>query len=143
MTVAQPPTSSSGPRQGAQGERVRVTGPARHRVQRHLGRHPEEDRRLDDLYLRSLMRTQLGLAARVLLLLAAGMGVLPALFAIDSDVFSLRMAGLPLVWLLLGVLIYLLVYLLGRYYVRRAEQNESHYIDLVRRRDERNRGRSQ
>lgn len=120
-------------------QRVRVTGPP----QRTITPPPlavEDDSRLGDVYLRSLLRAQLGLALRVLVLLALGIGSLPALFVLTPDLWGTRLAGLPPAWLLLGVLTYPYLYLLGRYYVARAESNEQHYADLVRHREERERG---
>ena len=44
---------------------------------------------------------------------------------------DLHVLGLPLGWLLLGVLVYPLLVLLGWVYVRRAERNERHFADLM------------
>jgi hypothetical protein len=64
------------------------------------------DDRLGEVYLRSLLRAQLGLAARVLVLLALGIGSLTVLFVVVPWVLEVQLAGLPLAWLLLGVLTY-------------------------------------
>lgn len=123
--------SSLGPAQ-----RVRVTGPPRRRpIPPPLDQDPDVDDRLGDVYLRSLLRAQMGLAARVLVLLVLGIGSLPAVFALNPGLLEIRIGGLPLPWLLLGVLTYPYLYVLGRYYVRRAERNERHFVDLVQRRD--------
>lgn len=133
--------AGSAPDHGQASRRVRVTGPARRRTSTNslgtggtVGVPNPEDRVIDDLYLQSLMRAQLGLAVRIVVVLAVAMALLPALFAIDPELFDLRIAGIPMVWLILGVMIYPMLVLLGRTYVRRAERNEQHYIDLVRRR---------
>jgi hypothetical protein len=46
----------------------------------------------------------------------------------------MRVAGVPLPWLLLGLVVYPLLVLLGWVYVRRAERNEQTFSDLVDRR---------
>ena len=43
----------------------------------------------------------------------------------------MRVLGVPLPWLLLGVVVYPFLVLLGWLYVRRAERNERDFADLV------------
>lgn len=117
-------------------QRVRVTGPPRRRTPPGRVLDADPDSRLGEVYLGSLMRAQLGLAARVLALLALGIGSLPLLFVLVPGLAGVRVLGVPLSWLLLGVLTYPFLYVLGGYYVRRAERNERHFADLVRGRDE-------
>lgn len=112
--------------------RVRVTGPPR-RSPSPLPRAADidADTPLGDVYLGSLLRAQLGLAARVLLLLTVGVGSLPLLFYLFPGLAGVDVAGLPLSWLLLGVGVYPYLLLLGLHYVRRAEHNEASFAELL------------
>lgn len=81
--------------------------------------------------MRSLLREQLRLARRVLLLLAVTVGVLPLLFAVVPGISEVRPFGVPLPWLLLGVVVYPWLVVLGWLYVRTAEANERDFADLM------------
>ena len=115
-------------------ERVRVTGPPRHtsvgRAASRLG-DVHEQTALGDVYLRSLLRAQIGLALRLLLLLAVTLGVLPLAFHLWPSLSDIRLLGIPLPWLLLGVLVHPFLLLLAWRYVRSAERNERVFADLV------------
>lgn len=111
--------------------RVRVTGPPR--------RHPplartgdiDAETRLGGMYMRSLLREQLRLAGIVLTALVGTLGVVPMLLHLVPALADLRLLGLPLVWLVLGVLVYPYLVLLGWLYIRRAERNERHFAELM------------
>ncbi len=80
---------------------------------------PDEDR------LRRLIRAQWRaavLAGGVLVLL---LGSLPLLFALSPALAALRVAGVGIAWVVLGVLAYPVLYAIGRWYVARAEANEA------------------
>ena len=114
-------------------DRVRVTGPdrqARARPQPRTG-DIDEETPLGKVYLGSLLREQLLLAARILGLLAVTVGSLPLVFFLAPGLDGVRVAGLPLAWLVLGVLVYPWLVVLGWRYVRRAERNERHFAELV------------
>ncbi len=113
--------------------RVRVTGPERRTTTRPWASDLEEEASLEAVYLGSLLRAQLALAARVLLVLALTVGSLPLLLLVDG-VASVEVAGVPLTWVLLGGLVYPWLVLLGWRYVRRAERNERDFVDLTDRR---------
>lgn len=117
-------------------QRVRVTGPPRRSrvVPHHDGDALDADTRLGDVYLGSLMRAQLALAGRVLVLLGVGVGGLPLTFHLLPGLARTHVAGLPLSWLLLGVAVYPFQLLLGRHYLRRAEANEASFAELLSRR---------
>ena len=87
--------------------------------------------RLGDALLRSLMRAQLRLAGVVLLLLAVSLGALPLIFAVAPGVRRMHVLGIPLPWLLLGVLVYPVLLGLGWFYVRYAERNEAGFTRLL------------
>lgn len=83
----------------------------------------------------SLLREQLRLAVLILLALTTGVGSLPLLFHLAPDLAALRVLGVPLPWLLLGVAVYPFLVLLGWLYVRAAERNEHDFADLVETRE--------
>jgi hypothetical protein len=112
--------------------RVRVTGPPRrtHAPRARTG-DIDEQTALGDVYLGSLLREQLLLAARILGLLALSVGSLPLLFHLFPGLGELDILGLPLAWLLLGVLAYPWLLLLGHRFVRVAERNERDFAVLL------------
>lgn len=131
-------------------ERVRVTGPPRHptSVRRPAasgtgegGPSPtgsggesaggESGDGVDEVYLTSLLREQLALAARVGVVLVATVGLVPLVFHLAPDLAERDIAGLPAAWVLLGALVHPLLLVLGWRYVRRAERNEQVYADLL------------
>jgi len=112
--------------------RVRVTGPPR-RVHAPRARAGDIDDQtaLGDVYLGSLLREQLTLAGRILGLLAVTVGSLPLLFHLFPRLAEVDLAGLPIAWLLLGVLVYPWLVLLGVRFVRRAERNERDFAVVL------------
>jgi hypothetical protein len=114
--------------------RVRVTGPPRRRtsgVRPTASREIDADTELGAVYMSSLLGEQLRLAAGVLVALGLTVGVLPLVFHLFPHLSEVRVAGVPVPWLLLGVLVYPWLLALGWIYVRRAEANERDFIDLV------------
>ena len=112
-------------------ERVRVTGPQRRLPTRPRTREIDAETPVGAVFMRSLLREQLRLALRILAVLAVTVGSLPLLFHLFPDLGDVRLAGVPLAWLFLGVLVYPLLILLGWWYVRQAEANERDFADLV------------
>ena len=114
--------------------RVRVTGPPRRRAHavRSAGtREIDAETALGEVFMRSLLREQLFLALRVLAALAATVGMLPLLFHLFPSLGDERIGQMPLAWLLLGVLTYPWLVLLGWFYIRRSEDHERDFADLV------------
>lgn len=114
--------------------RVRVTSPRTSAVRPR--RTPvtgeiDDQTEVGELYMRSLLSSQLRLALLVLGAVAVLLGGLPALFELVPQVRSVQVLGLPLPWLLLGGLVYPLVVGLGWFYVRQAERTERDFADLV------------
>ena len=112
--------------------RVRVTGPPRRR--RTPGTRSgdiDAQTQLGGVYLGSLLREQLWLALRIIALLVLGVGSLPLVFHLAPGLTDVHVVGMPLPWLLLGVLVYPLFLLLGWRYVVRAERNERDFAELI------------
>lgn len=97
-------------------------------------REIDEQTGLGEVYMRSLLRSQLRLGLSVLAATAVLLGGLPLLFVLAPSVAGAQVLGLPLAWLLLGVLAYPVLWLAARYYVRHAERNEADFTDVLRRR---------
>jgi hypothetical protein len=118
--------------------RVRITSPRTGARRPRSGRSNASDidalTPLGEVYVKSLMRAQLRLAASVVLLLAATLGVLPVAFRV-LPLDRVHLLGVPLPWLLLGVAVYPWLLWLAWWYVRRAERNEMAFEDLVEQRD--------
>lgn len=112
-------------------DRVRVTGPQRRLPTRPRTREIDAETRVGEVFMRSLLREQLRLALRILTVLALTVGSLPLVFHLFPDLGRVRLAGVPIAWLLLGVLVYPWLTLLGWRYVRQAEANERDFADLV------------
>jgi hypothetical protein len=117
-------------------ERVRITSPrtvaARSRARRSNAAEIDALTRLGEVYVQSLMRAQLRLAAYVVVALAVSVGGLPLLFRL-APVGRIHLVGVPLTWLVLGFAVYPWLLVLAWWYVRRAERNETAFEDLVER----------
>ena len=110
---------------------MRVTGPPRRQGPRPRTGDIDEETRLGGVYLGSLLREQLWLAIRISALLALGVGSLPLLFHVFPGLSDVSVLGMPLSWLLLGIVVYPVLVLLGWHYVRSAERNESDFAELL------------
>ncbi|WP_310961533.1 hypothetical protein [Nocardioides terrisoli] len=112
--------------------RVRITSPRTGRPRRTtVASEIDAQTEVGEVYMRSLMRTQLRLALGTVLLLVLTVGAWPVVFEVFPAVRRAHLAGLPLPWLLLGLLVYPVLLLLAWSYVRRAERNEQSFHDLV------------
>ncbi len=114
--------------------RVRVTGPPRRRasVVRTAGsREIDAGTEVGAVYKRSVLREQRRLAVRVLLVLTISVGGLPLLFRAWPGLADERLLGVPIAWILLGVMVYPWLVFLGWSFMRQAEQNESDFEALV------------
>jgi hypothetical protein len=117
--------------------RVVVTSPRTSAVRRPPGRAAlralDEQDVVGELLVRSLVRAQLLLALRLLTVLAVLLGGLPLLFAVVPATRDVVVLGLPLPWLVLGVLVYPALVLGGVVHLRLAERHERDFVDLVER----------
>ena len=118
-------------------KRVAVTSPRTAAVRRPPGRSAlralDEQDLVGELLVRSLVRAQLLLALRLLTVLAVLLGGLPLLFAVVPATRDLVVLGLPLPWLVLGVLVYPALVVGGAVHLRLAERHERDFVDLVER----------
>jgi hypothetical protein len=123
------PNHPSGPQ-----KRVRVTSPRgaqRHGPVRPVASEIDEQTRLGELYMATLIRAQWRLSMSVLASAAVMIGGLPLLFLFVPATRTLKVGPIPLPWLILGVLIYPAIWLAGYYYVRQSEQIEREFTELV------------
>ena len=112
--------------------RVRVTGPRASRPRRtSIASEIDAQSPVGEVYMRSLMRSQLRLALGVVLLLALSVGALPLLFELSPALRRADLFGVPVPWLLLGLGVYPALVALAWFYVRRAERNEDVFKDMV------------
>lgn len=81
--------------------------------------------------LTGLMRAQLGLALRLVVVVAVGLGGLPLLFAVAPAVADARLFGVTLPWLLLGLVAYPFLFGVGAVYVWLSERTEREFAELV------------
>ncbi|GAA3429550.1 hypothetical protein GCM10018953_67340 [Streptosporangium nondiastaticum] len=124
---------------GREGERPRprrevVTSP-RTTAARHprypATREIDEQTRLGEVYMRSLVRTQFRLALFVCTVLGCVAGGLPLLFMLVPELGSAHLLGVPVPWALLAGLVYPGFVAGAWLYVRQAERNERHFAELV------------
>ncbi|WP_427174087.1 hypothetical protein [Arthrobacter sp. 92] len=111
--------------------RVRVTAPpsaARPAADPH---EAAEESEVGQVFVRSLIRSQLRLALVVaggfLLILFA----FPMMLGLVPGLAESRVAGIPFGWLLLGAGIYPVIGLSAWLYIRTAARNEARYRDLA------------
>ena len=111
--------------------RVRVTAPLSAARPAAQSREAAEESEVGQLFVRSLIRTQLRLALVVaggfLLILCA----FPLLLAAVPGLAGTLVAGVPFEWLLLGAGIYPVTGLSAWLYIRSAARNEARYRDLA------------
>lgn len=135
MNQDSPPDAAGVPSAPDSPRRVVVTSPRKHArrssARSAIERDINEQTRLGEIYIRSLMRAQLRLAVTTGAVFVSLLGGLPLLFATLPSIRDTRVFGMPLVWLLLGVLVYPLLVLGGWFYVRQAERNEREFARLV------------
>ncbi|RBQ14003.1 hypothetical protein DP939_42745 [Spongiactinospora rosea] len=114
--------------------RVVVTSPrtvAARRPRHPVTRELDEQTRLGEVYMRSLIRTQFRLGLFVCTLLGCVIGGLPLLFLLMPQLREVHLGALPLPWAVLGGLIFPAFVVGAWLYVRQAERNERHFADLM------------
>ncbi len=110
------------PRTGAT-RRRRVTGTSEIDAQTDLG----------EVYMTSLLRSQLRLALLVLGAVVVLVAGLPLVFTAFPGLVDVQVLGMPLPWVLLAFAVYPVLLGLGWLYVRAAERNERDFTEVVER----------
>ncbi|WP_412541243.1 hypothetical protein R8Z50_01085 [Longispora sp. K20-0274] len=115
------------------GKRTRIVlgEVARARRVNRTRRELAEQTEIGDALIKGLVRAQLALALRLALLVGLGLGTLPLLFTVAPALGGVRVLGVSLPWVLLGVLPYPFLVAVGWIYVRMSERNEREFTELV------------
>jgi hypothetical protein len=92
-----------------------------------------EQTRVGEALVKGLVRAQLALALRLSVVVGIGLGALPLLFAIAPTTSTIKVFGISLPWLLLGVGSFPFLMAVGWTYVYLAERNEQDFTAVVRR----------
>jgi hypothetical protein len=114
--------------------RVRVTSPrtaAARQRRTTVASQIDAQTQLGAIYMSSLLRAQLRLAALVLVALLITLVALPLVFRLLPGIVEVHVFGMPLSWVLLAFAAYPLMFGLGWLYVRAAERNERDFTDVV------------
>ncbi|WP_353711730.1 hypothetical protein [Arthrobacter sp. K5] len=111
--------------------RVRVTAPRSAARPTAEPRDSAEESAVGQVFVRSLIRSQLRLA----LVVAGGflliLGAFPLLLGAIPGLAETRFAGIPFDWILLGAGIYPVTGISAWLYIRSAARNEARYRDLA------------
>lgn len=92
-----------------------------------------EQTQVGEALVRGLVRAQLALALRLSVVVGIGLGALPLLFAVAPTTSTVKVFGISLPWLLLGVGAFPFLVAVGWAYVHLAERNEQDFTAVVRR----------
>ncbi len=84
-----------------------------------------------DAYLRSLIRAQLLLSLRMLVVLVTMLTSVPLLLILWPGLRRATVGGVPIGWFALGFAVYPMLVLLALAFVRRANRTEAEFVDLV------------
>lgn len=106
---------------------------ARHRPADRTHAELAEQTPVGEALVRGLVRAQLALAVRLSLVVVTGLGALPLLWVVAPAVGEVKVLGVHLPWLLLGVLSFPFLFGVGWAYVRWAERNEQDFTAVIRR----------
>jgi hypothetical protein len=116
--------------------RVRVTSPrtGAARAQRvPAAREIDAQTLLGEVFMSSLLRSQLRLALLALAAVAVFVGGIPLVFWLLPDLARVEVLAVPLPWLLLAFAVYPFLFGIGWLYVRAAERNERDFTDVLER----------
>ena len=114
--------------------RVRITSPlttASPHVRRTVQQEIDEATGIGEVYVRSLVRSQLRAALTVITTLMLTLGALPIVLWLLQDLRELSVLGVPLTWVVLAVAVYPGLFLLGWLYVRQADKSERDFVALL------------
>ena len=111
--------------------RVRVTAPRSAPRPAGESREAAEDSDVGQVFVRSLIRSQLRLALVVAIGFLLILSAFPLLLAAIPGLAETRIAGVPFDWILLGAGIYPVIGLSAWLFIRSAARNEARYRDLA------------
>jgi len=114
--------------------RIRITSPlttAPPHVRRTVQQEIDESTGIGEVYVRSLVRSQLRAALTVITTLMLTLGSLPVVFWLLDDLNTLELWNIPLPWIVLAVAVYPGLFLLGWLFVRQAERSERDFTTLL------------
>lgn len=94
-------------------------------------REIDEQTAVGEVYMRSLLRTQLRLGLTVLAVVLLTLGGMPLLFAAAPELGSVTLVGIPVPWLVLGVLVYPGLLGAAWWHVRLAERAEADFVAIL------------
>ncbi|MGH3797400.1 MAG: hypothetical protein ACRDSP_21220 [Pseudonocardiaceae bacterium] len=118
---------------GRPGKRQRVVLAERRssrRVVRTLA-EVEEQTGVGEMLVRQLVRAQLTLAMRLMVLTMVVLGSIPLMFVLAPSLGIISIFGLRLPWLLLGFAVYPFFIALAWSYNRSADRNEQEFTEMV------------
>lgn len=132
------PTTKSDPKRVAgrgESKRTIVFGPGLRprptRPMRPLVTEIAEQTEVGDVVLRSLLSAQLRLALLVLILFGSVLGGLPLLFVASPHLSHIKLFGMPVQWLVVGLGVFPLFWAIARLYVHFAERNEAEFVEIA------------
>jgi hypothetical protein len=115
--------------------RVRVTSPRMTSAPRPQRLQPtreiDELTEVGEVYMRSLLRTQLRLGLTVLAVVVLTLAGMPLLFAALPELGRVHLLGVPVPWLVLGVLVYPALFAAAWWHVRLAERAEGDFTAIL------------
>ncbi|GAB6900244.1 hypothetical protein [Kineosporia succinea] len=97
-------------------------------------REIDEQTEVGEVYLKALMRSQLRPALTALGPVLLGLGGLPVLFLLLPEVAGYPVGPVTVAWLVLGVMVFPLLFVAARWYVHAVERAERDFTEILRRR---------
>lgn len=91
----------------------------------------EEQTSWGKLLVKDLVKVQLRTALLLSALVVGVFGALPVLFYLLPGFSALTLAGIPIPWLILGVLPFPFLFGIGLWYNRLAERHERDFVDMI------------
>lgn len=114
---------------------MRVTSPRMSAVKRpsprSARREIDEQTGIGEIYMRSLLRTQLRQGLTAIATLVLVLAVLPLVFATEPQLATVRIITVPLPWVLIGVGMYPFLFLLAWWLQRAADRAEQDFAEIV------------
>ena len=97
----------------------------------HTRAEVQEQTDVGDALVRGLMRAQLGLALRLAALVFGGLAAVALANSVFPALSAVTVLGIRLNWIVLGLLVYPVLYGAGWLYVRLAEGAEQDFLGVV------------